>query len=42
MKPRIKLDDGITPKEYETLASRWEEMLSLGRADDGNEFSNTL
>lgn len=29
MKPRIKLDDGITPEEYQALASRWEEMLSL-------------
>ncbi|MBD5117737.1 MAG: hypothetical protein HDT37_01250 [Clostridiales bacterium] len=29
MKPRIKLDDGITTEEYQTLAARWEEMLSL-------------
>lgn len=29
MKPRIKLDDGITSEEYQTLAARWEEMLSL-------------
>ena len=29
MKPRIKLDDGITPEEYQALAARWEEMLKL-------------
>lgn len=29
MKPRIKLEDGITPEEYQALSSRWEEMLSL-------------
>lgn len=29
MKPRINLDDGITPEEYQSLASRWAEMLSL-------------
>lgn len=29
MKPRIKLDDGITKEEYQALASRKEEMLSL-------------
>lgn len=29
MKPRIKLDDGITQEEYQALAARWEEMLSL-------------
>ena len=29
MKPRIKLDDGITSEEYQALAARWEEMLSL-------------
>lgn len=29
MKPRIKLDDGITPEEYQTIVSRWDEMLSL-------------
>lgn len=29
MKPRIKLDDGITQEEYQALASRWDEMLSL-------------
>lgn len=29
MKPRIKLDDGITFEEYQALASRWDEMLSL-------------
>ena len=29
MKPRIKLDDGITQEEYQSLAARWEEMLSL-------------
>ena len=28
MKPRIKLDDGITSEEYQTMASRWDEMLS--------------
>ena len=29
MKPRIDLDDGITQEEYQALAARWEEMLSL-------------
>ena len=29
MKPQIQLDGGITPKEYQALASRREEMLSL-------------
>lgn len=29
MKPRIKLDDGITQEEYQSLASRWDEMISL-------------
>lgn len=29
MKPRIKLDDGITSEEYQELASCWDEMLSL-------------
>lgn len=29
MKPHIELYDGITPEEYQALASRWEEMLSL-------------
>lgn len=29
MKPRIKLDDSITPEEYQALAARWEEMLKL-------------
>ena len=29
MKPRIKLDDGITSEEYQALAARWEGMLSL-------------
>ena len=29
MKPRIELDDGITSEEYQALAARWEEMLSL-------------
>ncbi len=29
MKPRIQLEDGITPEEYQALASRWDEMLSL-------------
>lgn len=29
MKPRIKQNDGITPKVYQTLAARWDEMLSL-------------
>lgn len=29
MKPRIKLDDGITQEEYQALAARWKEMLSL-------------
>ena len=28
-KPRIQLDDGITQEEYQALASRWDEMLSL-------------
>ena len=29
MKPRIDRNDGITDREYETLAARWEEMLKL-------------
>lgn len=29
MKPRIKLDDVITSEEYQTMLSRWDEMLSL-------------
>lgn len=29
MKPRIKLDDGITQEEYQALAARREEMLAL-------------
>lgn len=29
MRPRISLKDGITQEEYQTLASRQEEMLSL-------------
>lgn len=29
MKPRINLDDGITTEEYQAMASRWDEMLSL-------------
>lgn len=29
MKPRTKQNDGITPKEYQTLAARRDEMLSL-------------
>ncbi len=29
MKPRIDLEDGITQEEYQYLASRWNEMLSL-------------
>ncbi len=29
MKPRIDLDDGITREEYQALASRWDEMISL-------------
>ena len=29
MKPRIKLDDGITQEEYRAMAARWDEMLSL-------------
>lgn len=29
MKPRIDLDNGITQEEYQALAARWEEMLSL-------------
>ncbi len=29
MRPRIRLEDGITQEEYQTLASRQEEMLSL-------------
>ena len=29
MKPRIELDDGITVEEYQTMVSRWDEMLSL-------------
>ena len=29
MKPRITLEDGITPEEHQVLASRWNEMLSL-------------
>ena len=29
MKPRIDLDDGITREEYQFLASRWDEMISL-------------
>ena len=29
MKPRIKLDDGITQEEYQALAARWDDMLSL-------------
>ncbi|MDE7353673.1 MAG: hypothetical protein K2O06_11585 [Acetatifactor sp.] len=29
MKPSIKLEDGITFKEYQALAARWDEMLSL-------------
>lgn len=29
MKPRIDLNDGITQEEYQALAARWEEMLSL-------------
>ena len=29
MKPRSDLDDGITQEEYQVLAARWEEMLSL-------------
>ena len=29
MKPCIKLEDGITSKEYQALAARWDEMLSL-------------
>lgn len=32
MKPRIKLDDSITREEYQALASRWDEMLSLAEA----------
>lgn len=32
MKPRIELDDGITREEYQALASRWDEMLSLAEA----------
>ena len=29
MKPRIKIDDGITREEYQAMVSRWDEMLSL-------------
>lgn len=29
MKPRIELYEGITSEEYQALASRWEEMLSI-------------
>lgn len=29
MKPRIEVDDGITPEEYQMIVSRWDEMLSL-------------
>ena len=29
MKPRIELDDSITREEYQALASRWDEMISL-------------
>lgn len=29
MKPRICLEDGITQEEYQAMASRWDEMLSL-------------
>ncbi len=32
MKPRIELDDSITREEYQALASRWDEMLSLAEA----------
>jgi hypothetical protein len=29
MKPRIRLKDGITQEEYQSIASRWDEILSL-------------
>lgn len=29
MKPRIDLNDGITQEEYQALAARWDEMISL-------------
>ena len=29
MKPRVKLDDGITQEEYQALAARREEMIRL-------------
>ncbi len=32
MKPRVTLDDGITPEEHQALAARWDEMLELAEA----------
>lgn len=29
MKPRITMEDGIIPEEYQAMAVRWEEMLTL-------------
>jgi len=29
MKPRIEVEDDITPEDYQTIVSRWDEMLSL-------------
>lgn len=29
MKPRIEAEDDITPEDYQTIVSRWDEMLSL-------------
>lgn len=32
MKPRVRLDGGITQEEYQALSARWDEMISLAEA----------